>query len=306
MQANRWWVYQRERFPLCKNGLLILAFSASALTYSRLLRGEYVFSDIKAYSVAFITALMYFMQLRIADEFKDFDEDTKYRPYRPVPRGLVTLKELGWVFVIGSFLQVILALWLHPPLIILLLITWLYLAGMSKEFFVREWIKAHPITYLWTHMLIMPLVDLYITSCDWLVKGYTQPPEGIVWFLTVSFFNGILLEFGRKIRAKEDEEEGVETFTVLWGISKASFAWLLALTLNFIAMLMAAKQSETLLFCFALLMLPYFFGIWVITRFYKQPQSKHAKSIETFSGLWTLAMYVTLGPLAMGFNMLTR
>ena len=41
--------------------------------------------------MAVVTSFLSFLQLRIADEFKDFDEDSRYRPYRPVPRGLVTL-----------------------------------------------------------------------------------------------------------------------------------------------------------------------------------------------------------------------
>ena len=45
------------------------------------------------------TSPVFFLQLRIADEFKDFAEDSRFRPYRPVPRGLVTLTELGWVGV---------------------------------------------------------------------------------------------------------------------------------------------------------------------------------------------------------------
>ncbi|MDQ8200865.1 UbiA family prenyltransferase [Pelagicoccus enzymogenes] len=299
---NRWWTYQRERFPLFKHGILILAFSAAALTYSRLLRGELTFFDLQTYTVAFATALTYFMQLRIADEFKDFEEDSRYRPYRAVPRGLIKLRELGWVFVGCSLIQVSLAYWLYPKLIVLLLVTWLYLAGMSHEFFVRDWLKARPITYLWTHMLIMPLVDLYITSCDWMVSGMTSPPNGIVWFLVVSFFNGVLLEFGRKMRAPEDEETGVETYTFLWGIKRATFAWLFALSLNFFAALMAALNSGNFVFTSLLLAIPFLAGVRIGLSFRGQPDLKRASLVENFSGLWTLAMYLALGPIALAYH----
>ena len=61
-------------------------------------------------------ALLFFLQLRIADEFKDFEDDARYRPYRPVPRGLVTLRELAWVGVGAAAIQLALALWLEPSL----------------------------------------------------------------------------------------------------------------------------------------------------------------------------------------------
>jgi 4-hydroxybenzoate polyprenyltransferase len=37
---NRWWIYQHERFPVLNHGLLIAAFSLSAVTFSSLLRGR--------------------------------------------------------------------------------------------------------------------------------------------------------------------------------------------------------------------------------------------------------------------------
>ena len=36
---NRWWIYQKERFPLLAHGPLIFAFSACAVAFSSLLRG---------------------------------------------------------------------------------------------------------------------------------------------------------------------------------------------------------------------------------------------------------------------------
>ena len=119
MQTNsKWWVYQKERFPVFAHGPLILAFSASAVCFSSLLRGTN--PSLRSIAVAFITSFIFFLQLRIADEFKDFEEDSRYRPYRPVPRGLVTLHELGVVFVVGGLIQFSLALLLKPPLILIL------------------------------------------------------------------------------------------------------------------------------------------------------------------------------------------
>ena len=111
-----------------------------------MLRGENSWPEWRGLVVAFVTCLLFFLRLRIADEFKDFEEDSRYRPYRPVPRGLVTLRELGWVGVGAAVIQLALAVWLAPFLIIVLLAGWAYLALMSHEFFAREWLKARPVT----------------------------------------------------------------------------------------------------------------------------------------------------------------
>ena len=168
---QRAWIYQRERFPIAGHGPLILCFSLSALSFSAVLHDDtqsfLASSPWLPAIVSFTTCFLFFLQLRIADEFKDFEEDSLYRPYRPVPRGLVTLRALGFVFVAAALIQLVLALLLEPRLLIMLAIAWIYLALMTREFFVRKWLVSHPITYLWTHMLIMPLVDLYATACHW-------------------------------------------------------------------------------------------------------------------------------------------
>ena len=62
----RLWTYQAERFPLVGHGILIAAFSFSALSFSMLLRGEAVWPGGKTVLVAFVTALLFFLQLRLA------------------------------------------------------------------------------------------------------------------------------------------------------------------------------------------------------------------------------------------------
>ena len=48
-----------------------------------------------------------------------------------------------------------------------LLAVWLWFALMTKEFFAAQWLKARPILYLVSHMAILPLIDLMLTSLEW-------------------------------------------------------------------------------------------------------------------------------------------
>ncbi len=290
----RWWVYQRERFPLFSHGLLIAVFTFSTVSFSLLARGVIRVPSAQALLVAGVSAVCFFLQLRIADEFKDAEEDARYRPYRPVPRGLVTLRELGHVALCGALAQAALALWLSPALLPLLFLVWGYLALMSKEFFARRWLKAHPITYMWTHMLILPLIDLYATACDWRVARVAAP-VGLVWLLAVSFCNGFVLEIGRKIRAPGDEELGVETYSYLWGRRRAVAAWCAVLLVTAATALIAASQIHFALLAAALLMVLLLAAGIVAWRFLRAPVTGHAKAIELASGIWTLLLYLSLG-----------
>ena len=112
----RFWIYQNERFPVIGHGILIAAFSFSAVSYSSLLRGQIEWPRLATVVVAFVSAFLFFLQLRLADEFKDFAEDAQFRPYRPVPRGLVSLRELGALWGLTLVVQLGLAWWLEPAL----------------------------------------------------------------------------------------------------------------------------------------------------------------------------------------------
>lgn len=294
--AARWVVYQKERFPLLAHGPLVLAFSFSAVSYSSLLRGQVGLPPLKNVLVAFGTALLFFLQLRIADEFKDFEDDSRYRPYRAVPRGLVALKELAWVGVIAGAAQLGLALWLSPALLPYLLLVWVYLGLMTREFFVSEWLKARPVLYMVSHMAIMPLIDLYATACDWRAAG-APSPHGLIWFLVVSFLNGIVIEVGRKLRALEQEEEGVETYTALWGRKVAPAVWFGAVAGTAVIALMAAREIRFVPPVACLLTALVLLAAVTASRFAALPAPNRAKWFEPLAGVWTLCMYLSLGAL---------
>src|ERR1044072_3232577 len=55
--------------------------------------------------------------------------------------------------------------------------------------------------------------------------GGRRPRVGVLWFLAVTFANGVLIEIGRKLRAPADERTGVDTYTHAWGPRVAPLAW---------------------------------------------------------------------------------
>jgi len=293
--GNRWWIYQKERFPLATHAVAIVAFSFAAVGYSTLARSSSSLPGWRGVFVAFSTSFLFFLQLRLADEFKDFEEDCRYRPYRPVPRGLIQLRELAVLLAGCVVLQLLLALWLAKRLIPFLVVVWFYLLLMSHEFFVRNWLKRHAIAYLVTHMVIMPLIFLFASACDWAVAGYSVAPRGLLWMAAANFFNGMVIEFGRKIRAPENEEDGVETYSLLWGRRKAVLAWLGAMAATTIVALVAARAIH-----FSVVVAASMLGMLLISAatgsaFLSRNQPGREKWIEAVSAVWTLAVYLSLG-----------
>lgn len=295
---NRWWIYQQERFPLLAHGPLIAAFSGCAVAFSSLLRGAAV-PSWQMFATAFGVCLLMFLQLRIADEFKDADDDARWRPYRPVPRGLVTLGELRLLFILAALVQTGFVLALDARLMIVLGIAWSYLALMSVEFFCRSWLKKRLILYLLTHMGIMPLVDFFGTACEWLPRGSTAP-AGLGWFLAASFFNGIVIEIGRKLRQPGDEEEGVETYSRLWGKTGGTAVWVAALLVTGVCAVMAARVIGFVEPVVASLSVILMLAAAVSFSFLRGSLS--GKKVEAVAALWTLVLYLTLGLIPLFFH----
>ena len=129
---KRFWIYQSERFPFFSYGLMVFSFAFSAMSYSKILRGDTEFS-IMALIIGTMTSFGYFFLLRLFDEFKDAEDDAKYRPYRAVPRGLISFKELKLIILFIIVLQFILNYFFIPQMLWIWALVIVYMLVMAKE-----------------------------------------------------------------------------------------------------------------------------------------------------------------------------
>ncbi|MEL6132049.1 MAG: UbiA family prenyltransferase [Bacteroidota bacterium] len=294
----RFWTYLAERFPLQMNGVVIAVFTFSAISYSRICRGEEGFVAWDDYLLGFFVTLTIFFMVRIFDEFKDQKEDALYRQYLPVPRGLISLKELFWVGVVTVIAQFAVILLFHPTLLWLYLLAMGYLLLMRVEFFVPDWLKQRQILYIASHMVIIPLVDVYATGVDWKLEA-ALPSTGLFFFFAVSYLNGVVLEFGRKMRAPEQEEEGVVSYTGLYGAKGGVIIWLILLWLTLGCSLFAAAYAGYGWWGYSCLISFCLFATLPGVRFWQHATPARAKYVEYAAGAWTVAMYLTLGGVPM-------
>lgn len=290
---RRLWIYQAERFPVLKTALLLAAFSAASINVSAFL-GDRSLPGVATYSLAFIVLFIFFYQLRACDEVKDADDDLRFRPERPIPRGLVTQRLIVGIAVALVPVAVIASLLLSPKMIFPLAVVWVWLALMTKEFGVPSWLKARPMLYLVSHMAIMPLIDFYVTGAEWLVRA-GEPPFGIWLFLALSFVNGCVLEVGRKLYAPDNERDGVETYTAVMGLRGATQFWMACLTAAFALLIAVGFAVAAPLPIIVLGALAFLGVIAVALKFLNQPNDKNQKLVDTTAGLWVFACYMIAG-----------
>jgi hypothetical protein len=286
---SRWWTYQEERFPLIAHGPLVLVFCLSVMLFSSL-QFDAV-PSLSRIAAAAVSALLFFLQLRIADEHKDFDTDSRYRPHRAVPRGLVSLEELARIGWAAAGIQFVIAVSIDVGLVPILLAVWLYIGLMTREFFVPEWLHRHPAAYLLSHMLVMPLITFYISAFDWLCECRNLP-AGLGWLLLLSFGCGLVLEVGRKIKVPSAEREGVETYSAVWGRTAAIAVWAVSILIAVAAFFMASQHLAVNSGYVAL-------GVLLLGAVlaFIAIRNRAIAIVEPGSGAIAMLLYLALGPL---------
>jgi UbiA prenyltransferase family len=155
----RWLTYIKERYPLPT----YLILSGTICWSASMLHGGTFGARPGEFLVALAGILLFFFELRLMDEWKDFEKDKIAHPGRPLPRGLLAPAEVRRSIALGlaamvMFSGALVALG-HGAAGAVYLATTLYLWLMYREFFVGKVLSQLPFAYGFTHQLILvPLV----------------------------------------------------------------------------------------------------------------------------------------------------
>ena len=325
-------IYLNERFPLGKNSFFVLIFTLSGYIYTGLLYNSKIIKPILLKKInrasllwdkeidkvpiiwykllsLFIIIFMFFFQLRITDEFKDYEEDLKYRPYRPVQRGIISLKALGKIGIATIIVQIILAHVINPKLIYFMLLVWIYMFLMTKEFFIKNWLTERILIYALSHVVIMIFITLvivkgtgYILQDHFLETLYLLLEKyeknifiGLIPLFALNYLNGIVLEIGRKTRKANEEEHRVQTYSKLWGRKKAVFILCILYVIEYIFVLFGLSNinKEFFLVGQLILTITLILSIYFTIKFLKKDLT--GKIPENISGIWILISSMNMG-----------
>jgi 4-hydroxybenzoate polyprenyltransferase len=286
--------YLAERFPVLGHGLLIVAYYSSNQFLARALTtpGRPMHYDLTSLLGA-VTLFCFFFHLRVFDEHKDYAEDVIHHPDRVLQRGVITLRDLKILGGIAIAIEIALAAVRGLPALAAWGIAFLFSLLMLKEFFARDWLKRHFLLYATTHMLLMPFLSLMVFS---FATG-RWPWEAPGWYLVyawVGFFVTFNWEVSRKIRAPEDEREGVETYTRIFGTYGAAYIVLAIRVVDTALVMLVGRHLglprwfDAALVALFLVMLIGFF------QFRFQTSPKTAKRMETYAGMYIIAFDLIL------------
>lgn len=221
-RLHRWWIYLREMYPplqrLVMAGVLFLGPFFALTILSDPAQPEPVF-NLTAVG-GWLTYFLFLLLLRISDEFKDFELDSRLFPERPLPSGRVSHADLKMLGAATVALLVLLNTVVAPFTAGFVIIMG-YAALMFKFFFMKERIQKSLVLALVTHNPVIFLMTFYTST---LVASGT--PSDVAWgdFLKVGVLfalPGLIWELSRKVRAPQDENE-YETYSQVFGYRMAA------------------------------------------------------------------------------------
>ncbi len=281
--------YSKQRFPLVEHGVMITVYVLSNLFVAQALEPGLETMSVGITTLSAIAVVfLFFLHLRVFDEHKDYDADVEFHGERVLQRGVITLTHLKVVGALAITAQFAICMMHSTAAGAAWLIAFGYSLIMLKEFFCREWLEARFLLYAISHLLVMPLLALVVYS---LATGNMpwQAPGWYYLYALLGFFVMFNWEISRKIRAPEDEVDGIQTYTKVFG-TKGAAKVLIGLRVVDVAMATAIGVVIGLAWgYYAALVIVFFVILAGNIQYLRGPTTERAERMETYAGIYIVA-----------------
>jgi 4-hydroxybenzoate polyprenyltransferase len=205
-----WRIFQRERFPLHTHLPLILALLFAHIALAGLHAAWHLCLAL------FFVLLSFFFRMRLFDEIKDYATDCEKNPTRPLPRGVLSVRDLKKAILLLFCFELALTGIANPIALAILLPAQGYSFLMYKEFFIGKILRPHLTTYAVSHTVVMVLLSALCSA--WLLLRFPFQLEMRNWIFAAGCFGVFnVFEFGRKTFAQTEEKPGVDSYSKIWG-----------------------------------------------------------------------------------------
>lgn len=286
--------YLQERFAPVNMGLFVVLFGTVRGVAS--LAGapppSAPAAGLASAGLGALATVAFFFRLRVFDEEKDFAQDALNHPQRVLQTGRVTLPQLRALAWAGAGLELGWSAGQGPTTLLLWAVALGYSLLMRAEFGVGGWLRPRLVPYAVSHLLIMPLVIL------WLFSAYAPglPTGGgyLPLLLLLSLLGGFGFELARKLHAPAAERAGVDSYSQALGYGPA-------LTLTVVVLLAGGAVQALLLRglharwgTYAVLWLLLALGLALYSTATRRPHEPRLRQAEKIVSLVLLTSYLAV------------
>ncbi|MFZ5951754.1 MAG: UbiA family prenyltransferase [Candidatus Rifleibacteriota bacterium] len=215
---SRWLQFLKERHePIGITVMIFAFFSANILMANP--HDPITCAGIARLLPGFLLVWLVFLHMRLFDEVKDYDFDRQHNPDRPLARGLISLGEFTAMTLLCILTESGLSLVLGWQTFVTYVMVLCFTLMMRMEFFIGDWMRPKLELYAITHTFSASMIGLLIHS----VSRSADPSGASQAFLLFALGNWFVFnvfEFGRKTFGKEEERDGVDSYSARlnpWG-----------------------------------------------------------------------------------------
>ncbi len=290
-KVSKWWTFTKERFDPPTHSVMLVLFLFAHILVINATTSIFATSKDDLFLLIGITA--FYFKLRLYDEVKDYELDVVINPHRPLPRGLLTHQDM----YSGMFVCIIVELLCFSiqglNSIVSVIIPICYSLLMYKEFFIKEKIRPYLTTYALSHTIVTTLLSFAIFSFL-SQKSFLQvvTDKTLFSFALANWMLFNLFEFGRKTFATEEEREGVDTYSSLFGRTGAvALVFSQALIAHYLCFNLVGANTGFMISGFAaILLILGALSLWYIVK----NNQTSAKYFRLFSSIYIILFYLIL------------
>lgn len=205
--------YFKERFPFFP------LFVYSFLTISGISNKIQIHTKLIQVLLLSIVYTSFLFHLRILDEFKDFEYDSKHHPGRPIQKGTISLSKIKIIGIINFFILLFASVTVtKQDIVLLILFVMIYSLLMFKEFFIKNFYEKSATLYLISHQIVF--IPLFLFFYSSLITTFWFPDNLPGYSLFIyTLIPIVLIEIGRKMKYRFDKHgrKTDDTYLFIWG-----------------------------------------------------------------------------------------
>jgi 4-hydroxybenzoate polyprenyltransferase len=224
--------YQRERFPFA---ILIFTTLSVVLSSAAILYLDNFSWNLHLIKIvlATVAGIIFMFNVRVLDEVKDFDFDSKHHPERPIQKGKISLKDL--LFINAIFLLVLFFISIYSSYLafLFLLGALIYSLVAGFDFFMGRKIRKHFFIYNALCLLQLLLFQMHVYLILFPTLNFADSLLYVHFFFVLA--NSGVIEVGRKMKVKKNESTGKDTYSSRMGKKRATGFFLAIILLSFIS-----------------------------------------------------------------------
>ncbi len=214
--VRRWQIFMRERFPLASHLPMALLFAVVNMGLAARCAAPGALPSPSRAALGLLLAFGYLFRLRCFDEIKNYATDLAINPRRPLPRGILSVRQVKGMIAALAVGETAIAAGVGWPVVASHLCAIGYSFLMYREFFIGDYLRPRLTAYAVTHtfssvLLGWSLVSLALHTVAW------RLPAAVLLFGLANWMLFNVFEFARKSFAREEEAPGVDSYTTLYG-----------------------------------------------------------------------------------------